>query len=144
MDATDRFSELVEDYVRYRPDYPQALLDLMEPACRVVELGAGTGILSRQLLARGHRVTAVEPNGPMREACQHPGLRCVEGTAEHTGWNVLQQNLFGSDGCSGFPYGALFVSQTGKHCDDMRTRQVLYNGQGPGDPPAGSPVKMFE
>lgn len=64
MDATDRFSELVEDYVRYRPDYPQALLDRMDPACRVVELGAGTGILSAQLLGRGHQVTAVEPNGP--------------------------------------------------------------------------------
>lgn len=60
----------------------------------------------------------------------------------HT-WDVLQQSLFGSDGCSGYPYGSLFVSQTGKDCEDQRTVQIAYNGLVEGDPTAGTPVEMF-
>ncbi len=60
----------------------------------------------------------------------------------HT-WDVVQTNLFGSDGCSGYPYGSLFVSQGGSDCDDMRASQILYNGSVNGDPPAGTPVEMF-
>jgi len=59
-------------------------------------------------------------------------------------FTVLQQNLFGSDGCSGFPYGsALFIKQTSKYCKDMLAVQLLYKGQ-PGDPPAGTPVVMYQ
>lgn len=85
MDPTKRFGDRVADYARYRPDYPEALLDRLEPPRRVVELGAGTGILTVQLLARGHEVTAVEPNGPMRAACARLDARVVDGTAEATG-----------------------------------------------------------
>jgi hypothetical protein len=68
----------------------------------------------------------------------------VSGCASHPHtWDVLQQSLFGSDGCSGYPYGSLFVSQTDKYCEDMRTVQVLYNGTVEGDPAAGTPVDMF-
>ena len=86
--------------------------------------------------------------GPAQEPCYFgsgaSGGSGVPGCAEHPhSWDVLQQNLFGSDGCSGYPYGSLFVSQTGKHCDDMRTKQVLYNGLVSGDPTAGTPVEMF-
>ncbi|HJN78119.1 MAG TPA: hypothetical protein QGF58_29670 [Myxococcota bacterium] len=68
----------------------------------------------------------------------------VPGCADHPHtWDVLQQNLFGSDGCSGYPYGSLFTSQTGKDCEDMRATVVYYNGEAEGDPPAGTPVEMF-
>ncbi len=60
----------------------------------------------------------------------------------HT-WDAVQQDYFGSDGCSGYPYGALFTSQSGKDCDDMRAAEVLYNGTVQGDPAAGTPVDMF-
>ena len=60
----------------------------------------------------------------------------------HT-WDVLQEKLFGSDGCSGYPYGSLFVSQSNKYCKDMRTVQVQYTGTVAGDPSAGTPVDMF-
>lgn len=90
MSVTQRFSNRVADYDAYRPDYPAALLDLLGPACTILEVGAGTGILSEQLLGRGHRVLAVEPNAPMRQAAEdklrhHAGFSAHPGTAEETG-----------------------------------------------------------
>lgn len=92
MDPTGRFSERSADYVRYRPDYPAAAIDCLldglgDPtSLTVADVGAGTGISSRQLADRGVRVIAVEPNPAMRaEAERHPGVRWQEGTAEATG-----------------------------------------------------------
>jgi SAM-dependent methyltransferase len=61
------FNEMAVEYDRNRPAYPDALVD---QACemagigdgdRVLEIGCGTGQLTRSLLARGLRVTALEP-----------------------------------------------------------------------------------
>jgi ubiquinone/menaquinone biosynthesis C-methylase UbiE len=61
------FDEVAAEYDRNRPAYPDALVD---QACevagigngdRVLEIGCGTGQLTRSLLARGLRVTALEP-----------------------------------------------------------------------------------
>jgi SAM-dependent methyltransferase len=63
------FDEVAEDYDRHRPSYPDALVDWaceaagIGPGAAVLEIGCGTGQLTRSLLARGLRVTAVEP-GP--------------------------------------------------------------------------------
>ncbi len=46
------------------------------------------------------------------------------------------------DGCIGIPYGSLLVRPGGEFCSDSKYRQLLYKGA-PGDPPAGTPVKMF-
>lgn len=95
-DSTERFGALVEDYDRYRPDYPDAVFDFLErevpPAVAplVADLGAGTGISTQPLLERGWQVYAVEPNAPMRQAAErklghHAGFRSVDGGAERTG-----------------------------------------------------------
>ncbi|WP_037604298.1 class I SAM-dependent methyltransferase [Streptacidiphilus rugosus] len=76
-------------YERGRPGYPGAALDWLlaggsrEPQ-RVLDLGAGTGKLTRLLLARGLEVTAVEPADGMREelAAAVPGARVLAGSAE--------------------------------------------------------------
>ena len=59
------FDEVAEDYDRHRPTYPDMLVDRacegIGPGAAVLEIGCGTGQLTRSLLARGLRVTAVEP-----------------------------------------------------------------------------------
>jgi SAM-dependent methyltransferase len=92
---TDRFSERVENYVRYRPGYPGELIDLMRaemglgPGAAVADVGSGTGILTKLLLREGAVVYGVEPNRGMREAAERwlsdePGFRSIEGSAEAT------------------------------------------------------------
>jgi SAM-dependent methyltransferase len=94
-DPTTRFSDRVEDYVRYRPRYPSAVIDLLKSTCGlardsvVADIGSGTGILSEMLLGLGCRVYGVEPNREMREAgerqlAQSPGFVSVDGRAEAT------------------------------------------------------------
>jgi ubiquinone/menaquinone biosynthesis C-methylase UbiE len=88
---TARGFELAADvYERARPDYPRDALDFVVESLglasgdHVVDLGAGTGKFARQLLARGLRVTAVEPVREMRAILETtvPEATAVEGTAE--------------------------------------------------------------
>jgi SAM-dependent methyltransferase len=61
------FNEVADEYDRRRPTYPDELIDLacaaagIGPGARGLEVGCGTGQLTGSLLARGLRVTAVEP-----------------------------------------------------------------------------------
>jgi SAM-dependent methyltransferase len=63
------FDEVAQDYDRHRPSYPDVLVDRpcevagIGAGAAVLEIGCGTGQLTRSLLARGLRVTAVEPGG---------------------------------------------------------------------------------
>jgi SAM-dependent methyltransferase len=80
------FGPAAERYDTHRPTYPPAALTwaLGTPARHVVDLGAGTGILTRVLLALGHRVRPVEPDAGMRERLAATTLDAVplEGSAE--------------------------------------------------------------
>ena len=79
-------------YEKGRPDYPPVAVAAL---CRatgvrmgadVVELGPGTGKLTRLLVAEGARVVTVEPVADMRQKLTEavPGVRVVDGTAEAT------------------------------------------------------------
>lgn len=80
------FGAAAAAYERGRPSYPTAALDWLLPAgaSRVVDLGAGTGKLTRSLVARGLDVVAVEPTEGMRAQFHAvlPGVELVAGTAE--------------------------------------------------------------
>jgi len=96
LHSTARFSDRVDDYVRYRPDYPSALIEWLQreqgvdAGWRVADVGAGTGISSKMFLDAGYRVTAVEPNAPMRAAAErwlqaYENFDAVDGKADATG-----------------------------------------------------------
>ena len=80
------FARVADAYERARPGYPaDAVLWLAgETSCDVVDLGAGTGKLTRSLAAFGHHVVAVEPLGEMLDQLRAavPGVTAVLGTAE--------------------------------------------------------------
>ncbi|HEY1827935.1 MAG TPA: class I SAM-dependent methyltransferase [Acidimicrobiales bacterium] len=80
------FGTVADGYDRYRPEPPDAALDWLIPegARSVVELGAGTGALTRRLLARGLEVRCIEPDERMREvlAARAPAAEVLEGHAE--------------------------------------------------------------
>ena len=103
-DSTQRFSSRVENYVKYRPGYPQAILDLLAEKCGlnrksvIADVGSGTGILTRLLLESGAKVFAVEPNREMREAAEallsrQPNFASVTGTAESTTLDAASVDL---------------------------------------------------
>ncbi|MEO8658961.1 MAG: class I SAM-dependent methyltransferase [Bryobacteraceae bacterium] len=96
MNPTERFSSRADAYARFRPTYPEEVVDLLEteaglrPSALVADIGAGTGLSSALFLRRGYQVTAVEPNAEMRaKAVASLGAEArfsaVSGTAEATG-----------------------------------------------------------
>jgi SAM-dependent methyltransferase len=91
LSFTERFSDLAGAYVAARPSYPSESVDVIieglgDPAAlAVADLGAGTGISSRLIAARGPLVYAIEPNAKMRDAADADArVRWVDGTAEAT------------------------------------------------------------
>ncbi len=91
----ERFSDRVENYIRYRPRYPWEIIPLLEretglsPHAAIADIGSGTGISSEMFLQAGYQVTGVEPNRPMREAAErllagYPAFRSVDGSAQAT------------------------------------------------------------
>ncbi len=94
-DPTGRFSDRVDDDVRFRPGYPPRVVDYLRGkgwlalGSVVADIGAGTGISSMLFLDAGFRVEAVEPNAPMRAAAvgrlgHHREFHPVDGRAEAT------------------------------------------------------------
>ena len=95
LNPTERFSNRVANYVKYRPSYPTAVLDCLRDECGlnetavVADIGSGTGILARLFLQHGNQVIGIEPNKEMREAgeaylAEFSNFSSVNGTAEAT------------------------------------------------------------
>jgi ubiquinone/menaquinone biosynthesis C-methylase UbiE len=93
--STARFSDRVEDYVKYRPHYPQQIIELLKNKIElnissvIADIGSGTGISTGLFLNKGNKVFTVEPNNKMREAAELIYLKesnfiSVNGTAENT------------------------------------------------------------
>jgi SAM-dependent methyltransferase len=85
-----RFGAVAADYDGGRPAYPRAVIDRLAsvagvgPGADVLDLAAGTGKLTRQLVETGASVVAVEPSAGMRAqfARSLPGVPLLDGTAE--------------------------------------------------------------
>jgi len=80
------FADVAGAYERGRPGYPDEAVRWLvgDRPCDVVDLGAGTGKLTRSLVALGHRVVAIEPLDEMRSELESvlPGVSMRAGTAE--------------------------------------------------------------
>lgn len=90
MAEHSKFDTVAANYAAGRPDYPAELYDTLETVlgrplagADVIDLGAGTGIASRQLTERGAVVTAIELSAPMIQqlAASSPGVRPVRASA---------------------------------------------------------------
>lgn len=86
IDPARSFDRAAEDYERYRPGYPPVLFDELpvDADAEVLDLGAGTGKLTRILVARYRAVTAVEPLDGMRAILEQvvPDATALSGSAE--------------------------------------------------------------
>jgi ubiquinone/menaquinone biosynthesis C-methylase UbiE len=93
--TVERFSNRVENYVKYRPNYPPQVLDLFRNEMNlnensvVADIGSGTGISAKLFLENGNRVFGVEPNAAMRKAAEeflkdYPNFKSVNGAAENS------------------------------------------------------------
>jgi SAM-dependent methyltransferase len=80
------FGGVAEHYERFRPGPPQVAVDWYVPTrvARIVDLGAGTGGLTRSLIDKADEVVAVEPDDRMRAvlAAQLPSVRALAGRGE--------------------------------------------------------------
>src|ERR1700690_3472885 len=80
------FGSIAVDYDRLRPGPPPDAVDWLLPAGSqtVVDLGAGTGLLSRALAGKAAHVIAVEPDARMRAVLEarSPGVRALAGKGE--------------------------------------------------------------
>ena len=93
--STSRFSDRVDNYIKYRPDYPTQVLKYLKTDCGlssdslIADIGSGTGISTRLFLENQNTVYAVEPNSEMRQAAENvfkdnPHFHSVNATAEET------------------------------------------------------------
>ncbi|MDP9081011.1 MAG: class I SAM-dependent methyltransferase [Bacteroidota bacterium] len=75
-DPTKRFTERVDNYVKYRPGYPDEVITFLQKECGltsksvIADIGSGTGIFTRILLDKGFKVYAIEPNQAMQQAAR--------------------------------------------------------------------------
>ncbi len=93
--STQRFSDRVDNYVRYRPGYSDVLIAVLHEKTgltsdhAIADIGSGTGISTELFLNNGNSVYAVEPNDAMRGAADShlstfSSYHSVNGTAEVT------------------------------------------------------------
>jgi SAM-dependent methyltransferase len=101
-DSKQRFSNRVENYVKFRPDYPREILTTLHDRTglhstwRIADIGSGTGISTRMFLENGNEVFGVEPNADMRRAgetflSRFPNFHSIDGSAEETAlpeWSI--------------------------------------------------------
>jgi len=94
-DPKKRFSSRVENYIKYRPNYPSEIISFLKKEIAlddkkiIADVGSGTGILTELFLKNRNIVYAIEPNNEMREGgekilSKYSNFKSTIGTAEKT------------------------------------------------------------
>lgn len=92
---TERFTDRVDNYIKYRPHYPPQIISFLRDTIHlttdwiVADIGSGTGISSELFLSNKNKVYGVEPNQSMRLAAEnllqkYRNFTSINGTAEAT------------------------------------------------------------
>ena len=95
FNSTTRFSDRVDNYIKYRPSYPikviQYLLEkqILTSTSVVADIGSGTGLSAELFLKNGNTVIGIEPNDEMRAAgekllANYPNFKSIKASAEQT------------------------------------------------------------
>ena len=95
MNTLNRFSDRVDNYIKFRPDYPGEIIaflkqnDFLNADSIIADIGSGTGISSELFLKEGNVVYGVEPNKEMREAAErllveYKNFKSVDAVSEAT------------------------------------------------------------
>lgn len=95
MNTLNRFSNRVDNYIKYRPDYPHEVITFLKQEgiltreSVIADIGSGTGISAELFLKEGNVVYGVEPNKEMRQAAQkllasYKNFCSIDGSAEIT------------------------------------------------------------
>jgi ubiquinone/menaquinone biosynthesis C-methylase UbiE len=93
--TVERFSNRVENYAKYRPGYPPAMLEFFKdhlgltPDSVIADIGSGTGLSAKLFLENGNVVYGVEPNAGMRASAEgslieFKNFRSIDGTSTET------------------------------------------------------------
>lgn len=91
----ERFSDRVQNYAKYRPEYPNEIISYLHSAVGlnknsvIADIGSGTGICTKVFLDNGNIVYAVEPNQDMRQSAEYllgayDNFYSIDGSAENT------------------------------------------------------------
>ena len=130
MDPKERFSRVVDDYQKHRPDYPSALLDWivadakLGQGARVLDVGCGTGISTRALAERGLVMIGADPNAAMLEAARKNPAS--SGAIEYV--QADAETLVGVEG----PFAAIVGGQSFHWLDLTRARARFAELLAPG------------
>ena len=96
IDPLKRFSNRVDNYIKYRPYYPDGIMDFfltelkLKKSDIIADIGSRTGIFTEFLLKKNYKVFAIEPNNDMRGAAErllscYNNFKSISGSAESTG-----------------------------------------------------------
>ena len=102
--STTRFTDRVENYIKYRPSYPADVIEylksegILKGDTVIADIGSGTGLSAEMFLKNGNSVYGVEPNDAMREAAEkllsvYSNFRSINATAEETALPVNSIDL---------------------------------------------------
>ena len=76
LTPTTRFSNRADNFVKFRPGYPQEVIPFLEQQLSlqkdfcIADIGSGTGLFAEPLLQKGYKVICIEPSEDMRNAAQ--------------------------------------------------------------------------